>query len=78
MANKNDNILKTEEVELQIKGLKCQHCVATVKNKLNELEGISEVKVDLETGKARIIYYASSINIAEIRKTIEETGYRVQ
>ncbi len=37
---------------LKIKGMACQHCVKSVKKALEEIEGISNVAIDLQTGEA--------------------------
>ena len=36
---------------LRVKGMSCQHCEKTVKKTLEEIEGISNVAVDLKTGE---------------------------
>ena len=38
---------------LEIKGMSCQHCVASVKKALEEVPGIEDVLVDLEKNQAR-------------------------
>lgn len=37
---------------VRIKGMSCQHCVKAVKKALEEIEGISNVIVDLSKGEA--------------------------
>ncbi len=37
---------------IKVKGMSCQHCVASVTKALSELEGISNVQVNLEKGEA--------------------------
>lgn len=37
---------------IKVKGMSCQHCVASVTKALNEIDGISKVTVDLEKGEA--------------------------
>ena len=37
---------------IKVKGMSCQHCVASVTTALSEIEGISDVKVNLEAGEA--------------------------
>ena len=38
---------------VKIKGMSCQHCVASTTNALEALHGISDVQVDLDKGEAR-------------------------
>jgi copper chaperone len=37
---------------VKVKGMSCQHCVASVTKALSEIEGISDVQVNLENGEA--------------------------
>lgn len=45
---KGEGIMAT----VKIKGMTCNHCVMAVTKALNEIEGIKDVKVDLEKGEA--------------------------
>lgn len=59
-----------------IKGMSCDHCVARVKNALNEIEGVITVKVNFEGEFAQI---DSNIEIEnkKIYDVIDEVGYEV-
>jgi len=37
---------------IKVKGMSCQHCVASVTKALSEIEGITDVQVSLEKGEA--------------------------
>jgi copper chaperone len=37
---------------IKVKGMSCQHCVASVTKALSELEGVNDVNVNLEAGEA--------------------------
>ena len=37
---------------VKIKGMSCQHCVASTKKALEDIEGISNVQVNLDNGEA--------------------------
>jgi copper chaperone len=37
---------------IKVKGMSCQHCVASVTKALSGIEGISDVQVSLEKGEA--------------------------
>ena len=37
---------------IKVKGMSCQHCVASVTKALSEIAGISDVQVSLEKGEA--------------------------
>lgn len=40
--------------EIKVEGMTCGHCVATVKRVIESINGIKDVEVDLESGKARV------------------------
>ena len=37
---------------IKVKGMSCQHCVASVTKALSDIEGITDVQVSLEKGEA--------------------------
>ncbi len=59
---------------IKIKGMSCQHCVASVTTALNQIPGISEVKVDLEKGEA---HYRGDIASERLKTAIETIGFEV-
>jgi len=61
---------------IKVKGMSCQHCVASVTKALNDIEGISDVKVDLEAGSAT--YNENSpVTIEAIKDAISRIGFEV-
>jgi copper chaperone len=61
---------------VKIKGMSCQHCVMAVRKALSALDGVKEVEVNLEKGEASISH-DKPIDLEEVRKTIEKSGYEV-
>ncbi|HIJ78032.1 MAG: heavy-metal-associated domain-containing protein [Desulfobulbaceae bacterium] len=59
---------------IKIKGMNCQHCVASVTDALQKIAGISEVKVVLEKGEAT---FQTDKPVADevIRQAIKEIGF---
>lgn len=57
-----------------INGMSCGHCVNHVKEALMEIQGVEEVKVDLETKTAEI---SGDVADSVIKEAIEEVGYEV-
>ena len=39
---------------VKVKGMSCQHCVASVTKALSDIEGITDVSVNLEAGEATL------------------------
>lgn len=60
---------------IKIEGMTCGHCVKSVDTALNALEGITEVKVDLEGNKATV--EANGIEDKAIKEAIEDIGFDV-
>jgi copper chaperone len=65
------------EKELNVRGMTCNHCKASVEGALGELPGVSRVTVDLASGKVTVIYDAAHIGEAQLKQTVEEIGYDV-
>jgi len=59
-----------------VKGMSCDHCRMSVTKALSSLPGVSNVKVDLLSGKAEFDA-AEPLDSALIRKTIEKIGFEV-
>jgi copper chaperone len=59
-----------------IKGMSCQHCVMAVTKALNGIDGITNVKVDLEMGKATF-EETKSVELDTIIAAIRKAGYDV-
>lgn len=55
----------------------CGHCKMSVEGALNELEGVSNVDVDLATGKVTVTYDESKVTLEEMQEAVEEQGYDV-
>jgi copper chaperone len=62
--------------KIKIQGMSCQHCVMAVTKALGALPGIKSLKVDLARGEA-IFENSQKISPEEIRKAVENAGYRV-
>lgn len=64
------------EKRLRVSGMTCQHCVNTVRKALMSIDGVSEVKVDLESGEVRILMQ-KDIPEEALKEAVEEWGYKV-
>lgn len=58
--------------EFIVNDMDCKHCKMTIENKLNELEGVSKVSVNLDE---RIVGVDGSANVEDIENAIREAGY---
>ncbi len=61
---------------IQIKGMRCGHCAASVTSALNAIEGISEVKISLEKSEASF-NQSKDVPMADIKKAIAAIGFEM-
>jgi copper chaperone len=66
------------ETTINIRGMHCENCVASVNKGVNELEGIVSVEVSLNDSNAVVAYDGSKVQLAEIEKAIESRGYSIK
>lgn len=62
---------------LKVQGMSCAHCVNAVETSVGELQGVSDVKVDLGKGEVEVKYDDSKTSLQEIQEAIEDQGYSV-
>ena len=62
---------------IKIKGIKCPHCEAKIKQALEGLDGITEATVSKETGLA-IATLEKDVDNEIITKVIEDAGFKVK
>lgn len=64
-------------VMLDIEGMSCASCAATISSTLESIEGVLEASVNLATDRARVTFVDSIVNLASIREMVEKAGYHV-
>lgn len=59
-----------------VTGMTCNHCVMSVTEEVSEVEGVTDVDVDLASGQLKV---TSDGPVAEsaIRDAVEEAGYQL-
>lgn len=62
---------------IKIKGMTCDGCEHHVKQEVNKLKGIRQVQVSYKNGNATIQYDSKKTSLAEIKKAVDATGYKV-
>lgn len=65
-----------DSVVLKVSGMTCANCAANIERAIGRLGGVSNVAVNFPTESASVSYDSNSISIADIKKAIEEIGYR--
>ncbi|EGA88660.1 copper insertion chaperone and transporter component [Planococcus donghaensis MPA1U2] len=66
-----------EQINLQVSGMSCQHCVKSVEESVMALPGIEKVEVSLENNSVDVAYDSSSVDVGQIAEAIEDQGYDV-
>ena len=61
---------------IKIKGMSCRHCVMAVTKALNGIDGIKDVRVDLEKGEAAF-EEEIPVDMNAVKELVEKAGYEV-
>lgn len=59
-----------------VTGMTCGHCATAVSNELKELEGVSEVRVNVEAGTVEV-ESAHPLEQSQVAAAIDEAGYQL-
>ena len=65
-----------EKTILKILGMHCESCAKTIEKALSKEKGLISAQVNFNLENAIIEYNPEKINVDEIKKIIEETGYK--
>jgi copper chaperone len=63
-------------MEIIVKGMSCGHCAAAVTRALAALPGVSDVQVDLTSGRVSFAA-AGPVPMEELARVIKAAGYEV-
>ncbi len=66
---------KPRQIEISVKGMTCQNCVAHVEKALKGVHGVLDAKVDLASEKATVVA-GGSVTLDSLYTAIEEAGYQ--
>ena len=66
-----------ENATLNVTGMTCQGCVASVTRVLKAVPGVSDVVVTLQPGTATVVYDATRATLPVMKAAIEDAGYDV-
>jgi copper chaperone len=59
-----------------VSGMHCHHCASSVTEEVSAVTGVTDVKVDLDTGQL-IVTSDDEIPFSSIEAAVDEAGYRV-
>lgn len=58
----------------RVEGMTCGHCASSVREEVGALAGVTEVAVDLESGRVTVTS-AEVLDLDAVRAAVEEAGY---
>lgn len=62
------------ETTYQVSGMTCGHCVSSVSTELSALPGVTDVQVDLASGRVTITSQ-NPLDADAVRAAVDEAGY---
>jgi Cu+-exporting ATPase len=68
---------KVEKIVLPIQGMTCASCVNKVEKALNSAKGVIRASVNFGTERASVEYISDEVSIRDLKKVVEEAGYKV-
>ena len=66
-----------ETVTLNVSGMTCGGCVASVTRVLKALNGVTKADVSLEKKNAVVDYDPGKVQVAQLKHSVEEAGFEV-
>ncbi len=66
-----------EQAKLNVSGMTCQGCVASVTRVLKAIPGVSDVVVTLQPGMATVGYDPAQTDITRLKSAVEDAGYDI-
>jgi copper chaperone CopZ len=63
---------------LNVGGMTCAHCVATVEKALRNQTGVRNATVHLDSGAAEVEYEETSVVPEQLVAAVKESGYEAQ
>ena len=66
-----------EELIIKVEGMHCSGCENRVKNALEQIDGIEEVKASHEDGEV-VIKISHEVSMEEVKEAIEDLGFEVK
>jgi len=69
------NTIKDDRIKLNISGMTCNHCVATVSKTIEKIKGVEEFEVSLNENAA---FIKGNFDKELLKKEIESVGYKVE
>lgn len=69
--------MASKKVNLPIKGMTCASCAQTIEKNLNKKKGVTKAAVNFASQTAIVSYDSALVEVEDVEKVIEDTGYKV-
>jgi len=66
-----------QTVTLGITGMTCGGCVRSVTNVLKAQDGVAKAEVSLEKANAVVEFDPAKVQVAELKRSVEEAGFEI-
>ncbi|HLR42323.1 MAG TPA: heavy metal translocating P-type ATPase, partial [Pseudogracilibacillus sp.] len=66
-----------EEATLQISGMTCTACAASVEKGISKIDGVEETNVNFALERTTVVYDPNKTNVGKFKEKIEDLGYHV-
>jgi copper chaperone len=66
-----------ETITMNVQGMSCGGCVASVTRVLKAVPGVTDVEVTLEPGAAKVSFDPAKTGAPALRSAVEDAGYDV-
>ena len=66
-----------ETITMNVQGMTCGGCVASVTRVLKAMPGVTDVDVTLKPGAAKVTYDPAQTGVPALRAAVEDAGYDV-
>ena len=60
--------------EYQVTGMSCGHCETAIRGEVSEIPGVTDVEVELESGRL-VVVSSDPVDPAAVRAAVDEAGY---
>ncbi len=64
-----------EKAEIAVGGMSCEMCQSAVHEALSGVKGVAEAAVDLEGGKATVVFDEKATTLGALRAAVQDTGF---
>jgi len=66
-----------EEATLQVSGMTCTACAASIEKGISKIDGVEEANVNFALERTTVVYDPDKTNVGEFEKKVEDLGYHV-